>query len=254
MSLGQKPGVRGNEPRSATETFDFHLALSHIPDVEQFHLLAGAQEIPLKKHTQETLSGHATKNKALGLLNEGVQSEFTHYVEGVELPADHTSILRVTYSSQTAAIPELALMAVHVPLWIRTEQRRRNLPRTAQAVPVSLALRGVATPPPDEDAVAAANDADHLLTTASTAATVVFLHPQLSSTNATVAGHVMDNHINSPDNITNIQHFQSQIGRQGQTGRRPPRRRIYTGMCSHGGPNSRKQANRFPTTGSRSRL
>lgn len=217
MSLGQKPDARGNEPLSTTETFDFHLALGHIPDLEQFHLLAGAQEIPLKKHTQKTLSVHASKNKALGLLNEGAQSEFTHYVEGVELPAGHTSILRVTYPSQTAPIPELALMAVHVPLWIRTGQRRRNLPRTAQAVPVSLALRGVATPPPDEDAVAAANDADQLLTTASTAATVVFLHPQLSSTNATVAGLVMDNHINSPDNITSIQHFQSQIGRQGKS-------------------------------------
>ncbi len=149
------------------------------------------------------------------MLHEGAQSEFTHYVEGVELPAGHTSILRVTYPSQTCPIPELALMAVHIPLWIRTEQRRRNLPRTAQGVPVSLALRGVATPPPDEDAATAANDADHLLTTASTAATLVFLHPQLSSTNGTIGGLIMDNHINSPDNITNIQHFQSQIARQG---------------------------------------
>jgi hypothetical protein len=215
MVLGQKHGALGNEPLSETETFDFHLALGHIPDIEQFHLLVGAQEIPLKKHTRKTLSAHASKNKALGLLHEGAQSEFTHYVEGVELPAGHTSILRVTYPSQTAPIPELALMAVHIPLWIRTEQRRRNLPRTAQGVPVSLALRGVGTPPPDEDAVTAANDADHLLTTASSAATIVFLHPQLSSTNGSIAGKIMDNHINSPDNITNIQHFQAQINRQG---------------------------------------
>ena len=215
MLSEQKYAMLDHEFRPATEKFDFHLALGHIPDAEQFHLLVGAQEIPLKKHTQETLPVHATRNKAFGLLDEGVQAEFTHYVEGVELPADHTSILRVMYPSQTAPIPELALMAVHIPLWIRTEQRRRNLPRTAQGVPASLALRGVSTPPPDEEAMTAANDADHLLTTASTAAALVFLHPQLSSTNSTIAGNILDNHINSPDNITNIQHFQSQINRQG---------------------------------------
>ena len=186
MSLKQKPGVRTNAPLSATETFDFHLALGHIPNVEQFHLWVGSQEITLKQHTRKTLSVHASKNKALGLLHEGAHSEFTHYVEGVELPSDHTSILRVMYPSQTAPIPELALTAVHVPLWVRTEQRRRHLPRTAQGMPVSLALRGVTTLPSHKDAVTAANDADHLLTTASTAASLVFLHPQLSTTNATI--------------------------------------------------------------------
>ncbi len=215
MSLKQKPGVHTNAPLSATETFDFHLALGHIPDVEQFHLIVGAQEIPLKQHSQKTLSVHASKNKALGLLHEGAHLEFTHYVEGVELPAGHTSILRVMYPSQTAPISELALMAVHIPLCVRTEQRRQHLPRTAQGMPVGLALRGITTLPPHEDAVTAANDADHLLTATSTAASLVFMHPQLSSTNASIAGKIMDNHINSPDNITNIQHFQSQISRQG---------------------------------------
>ena len=41
--------------------------------------------------------------------------------------------------------------------------------------------------------VTAANDADHLLTTASSAAALVFLHPQLSSTNSTIAGNIMIN-------------------------------------------------------------
>ncbi len=42
MVSGQKPGAPGNKPLSATETFDFHLALGHSPNVEQFHLLVGA--------------------------------------------------------------------------------------------------------------------------------------------------------------------------------------------------------------------
>src|SRR5215469_11319721 len=106
MLSAQKSATLDHEFRPATETFDFHLALGHIPDVEQFHLLVGAQEIPLKKHTHETHSVHDIRNKAFALLGEGAQAEFTHYVEGVELPAGHTSILRVIYPSQTAPIPE----------------------------------------------------------------------------------------------------------------------------------------------------
>jgi len=49
----------------------------------------------------------------------------------------------------------------------------------------------------------------------STATTVIFHHPQLATVNATAAATVMDDHINGPDNLTNIQRFNAEIKRQG---------------------------------------
>src|SRR5262249_22035436 len=149
MAITQKPIAPSRKslgrarPRLTSETFDFHFALGHLPDVKQFQLHTGTQTIPLKAHTPETLATHAGKNKALGLLDEGTRSAFTHYVEGVDLSATRVSILRVTYPSPTAPIPELALMSVHIPLWARTAHRQRKLQRTAVGVPVGLARLGV---------------------------------------------------------------------------------------------------------------
>ena len=76
-------------------------------------------------------------------------------------------------------------MAVHVPRWARQAHRRRALRRDANGVPVALAVHGVSTRIPFSRALAASLDADLLITTSSTAASVVFYHPQLATSNAT---------------------------------------------------------------------
>jgi LBP / BPI / CETP family, C-terminal domain len=206
---------RAGEEMPETETFDFHFTLGHLPGIEQFHLHTGSERIPLRPHTAQTLAAHAARNRALGLLDDEARSMFTHYAEGVSLSPRVARILRVVYASATAPIPELALMTVHVPRWARSAHRQQALRRDTNGVPVSLASLGVTTPQPFAHALAASIDADQLVTTASTAATLVFHHPQLATSDPATAAVVMDDHINSPDNLANIQRFQGQISRQG---------------------------------------
>jgi hypothetical protein len=208
--------LRGGHQERPAETFDFHFALGHLPGVDQFYLHTGYERIALKPHTPETLAEHAKRNRALGLLDDDMRGTFTHYVESIELSPRRARILRVTYPSARASIPELALMAVHVPLWARTAHRQRRLQRDHRGVPPNLAHLGVTTRLPYAQALAAANDADHLITTISTAATIVFHHPQLATSDPVTAAAVIDDHINSSDNLTNIQRFQGQIARQGK--------------------------------------
>jgi hypothetical protein len=219
MRRGQ-PAVGPAMPRkgaaaAATETSDLHFALGHLPGIDRFQLHTGGRRIALRAHTPQTRTAHAARNQALGLLDATERATFTHYAEGVELSSRRACILRVTYPSKTASIPALAMMAVHVPRWARQAHREQRLRRDAQGVPIGLAQLGLTTRLPFARAIAASIDADDLLTTNSTAAAVVFHHPQLATSNPTTAAVVMDDHINSPDNLINIQRFGSQISRQG---------------------------------------
>jgi hypothetical protein len=199
----------------ASDTLDFHFALGHLPGAGPFHLNTGSERIALQPHTPDTLAAYASRNDALGLLDDESRSMFTHYAEAVELPADRVRILRVPYPSATAPIPELALLAVHVPVWARQATRERRLRRNAQGVPPGLARLGVTTRLPFAQALAAANDADQLITTQSTAATLVAMHPQLASADPVVKATILDGHVNSPDNLANVQRFAGAISRQG---------------------------------------
>ena len=199
----------------AVETLDFHFALGHLPGIGQFQLHAAGRRIALQAHTPATLAAHAARNRALGMLDEAGRAAFTHFAEGVELSSRQASILRVTHPSKSAPIPDLALMTVHVPRWARQAHRERRLQRDAQGVPISLALLGVTARLPFARAIAASLDADQLVTTNDTAASLVFHHPQLATVNPTTAAVVMDDHIKSPDNRRNIERFAGQISRQG---------------------------------------
>lgn len=207
--------LRANRVERENETLDFHFALGHLPGIEQFHLHTGGAKIALTPHTPETRALHATRNLALGLLDDDTLCTFTHYVESVELSPKRTRILRVTYPSPDAPIPDLALMAVHVPAWARRAHRERRLHRNEHGVPHNLVHLGVTARLPFAQALAASIDADHLVTTTSLAATVVFHHPQLATSDPTASATVMDDHINSGDNLANIQRYQGQINRQG---------------------------------------
>lgn len=218
----QRPGpaaragaLRAGRDAEPVETLDFHFALGHLPGVEQFQLHVGGERIPLTAHTPQTLAAHAARNAALGLLDEETRATFTHYAEAVPLSPRRARILRVSYPSPSAPIPDLALLAVHVPTWARQAHRERRLQRDDRGVPAGLAQLGVTTRLPFSRAVAASCDADRLITTVSSAATVVFMHPQLATSDPVTAAAVMDDHINSPDNLAAIQRFQGQISRQG---------------------------------------
>jgi hypothetical protein len=203
-----------NPAAGAADTLDFHFALGHLPGAGPFHLNTGSHTIALQPHTPGTLAAFAQRNQALGLLDDESRAMFTHYAEAVELPSDRVRILRVGYPSPAAPIPELALLAVHVPVQARQAARERRLPRNADGVPSGLARLGVTTRLPYDQALAAANDADLLLTTQSTAAALVAMHPQLASANPAVKATVLDGHINSPDNLASIQRFAGAISRQ----------------------------------------
>lgn len=210
LALARKAG------QDAPETLDFDFALGHLPGIGQFHLNTGSKRIALQRHTPDTLAAHASRNRALGLLDEESRSMFTHYAEAVELPTDRARILRVTYPSATAPIPELALLAVHVPVWARQAAREQRLQRDAQGVPLALVQLGLTTRLPYAQAMAAANDADQLITVQATAAALVAMHPQLASADPVVTAAILDGHINSPENLANVQRFQGVITRQQQ--------------------------------------
>ena len=93
--------------------------------------------------------------------------------------------------------------------------RQRSLQRNALGVPTNLVHLGVVTRLPFAKALAAANDADQLVTPTSTAAGLVFFHPQLATSDPATAAAIMDDHINSSDNLDNIERFQGVITRQG---------------------------------------
>jgi LBP / BPI / CETP family, C-terminal domain len=212
-----RPGtLEASLEENAAETFDFHFALGHLPGTGPFELHTGTERISLQPHTTETLTAYARRNAALGLLDEETRSTFTHYAEDVGLSPRTARILRVTYPSATAPIPELALLAVHVPLSARRAHRAQRLQRDAQGVPHNLAQLGVTRHLSYVLALAAADDADQLVTVTSSAAALVFMHPQLATTNRATAATIMDDHINSAGNLANIQRFQGQISRQGK--------------------------------------
>jgi hypothetical protein len=198
-----------------TETVDLHVALGHLPGVRQFQLhTGGSRRVALRPHTRDTLAAHTRRNRALGLLEGPGRARFTHYAEGVALPTDRVTLLRVSYPG-SGSIPELALLATHVPGWAMRAARERELHRDGAGIPVPLAVVGVTRAVPAEQELAAAADADLLLSTVSTAATLVSMHPQLATIDTTTAATVMNGHILSTDNLGNIQRFNGQISRQG---------------------------------------
>ena len=217
------PGPRGHgrpcRPApdvGATETVDLHVALGHLPRVREFALhTGGGRRVRLRPHTRETLAAHARRNRALGLLEGPARARFTHYAESVELPTDRVTVLRVSYPGQ-ATIPELALMVAHVPGWAMRAARERDLQRDAGGVPVALAVVGVTRAVAPEQELAAAADADRLLTTLKSAATLVSMHPQLASVDPTTAATVLNGHILTAANKGNIQRFDGLISSQGQ--------------------------------------
>ncbi len=194
-----------------TETVDLHVALGHLPGVRRFQLhIGGGRRVALRPHTRDTLAAHARRNRALGLLEGQASARFTHYVEGVELPTDRVTVLRVSYPG-AASVPELALIVTHVPTWAMRAARERD----PGAVSIALAVVGVTRAVAPEQVLAAADAADLLLTTLKSAATLVSMHPQLATVDPGTAATVMTGHILTADNLPNIQRFDGVISRQG---------------------------------------
>ena len=71
--------------RRRTERTDLHFAFGHVRGVTGFFLLADGKRIALKRHTKR--SREALRRKG-GLWAEMDLSQLSHYVSGVELPAE----------------------------------------------------------------------------------------------------------------------------------------------------------------------
>lgn len=202
-----------NSPADKLESHILHFALGHLGGGLEFELRAGRLRYPLMEHNSETRSAYCAKNAALRQLPSGHLATLTHYVERALLPAKCTTILRVVSQTKTAKgrLPMLAALGIHVPLQARrAHSARRSLiphiplfdyldlpqPAASEAPEISLAAADVFTPP-------------------STAAALVFQHPQLATVNPATATIVIDEHIQSRDNAINIARFGATIASQG---------------------------------------
>jgi len=181
-----------------TEKVTLHFDLSHCPPDKEYSLGALGVKRSLTQHTPETLRRHSESNKALALLSAQQQSQVTHFVEDVELPADAVGIQLVTCpNADPNSIPELALAFVHIPTSVKRShlrQKRKLSERQPHAsalthFDVSLAAHSA------EEAAAVKLDATFMVTPFSTAETLIFNHPDLLTIKANVAANVIMDHI-----------------------------------------------------------
>jgi hypothetical protein len=208
MTLEEQPTVTtpasSQRPRSSKarpkETKHLHFDLSHYPNHDDFTLRVGARKHPLRPHSAETRSAAGASNALLGRIHP---DRLTHFVEGVELPADAPVMLRVTSSKLPAAanIDTLAIAAIHIP----TESRNKALierwkREDAAGLPLTphpkLEAMGVKAPSPDASP-AEKEDYQKLILESTTvngafdvATTLVMHHPELMSLDPDIHGLV----------------------------------------------------------------
>jgi hypothetical protein len=200
-----------------TEQVTLHFRLGKLPSTSEFHLAAGRRRIPLIAHTPETMEAHSKKNRALAALSPETRAGFTHYVENAELPSDVAMLLRVEYASGDAhkSLPELAALHIHIPRQARYEHRRQKIDRGEITYPPRRPRPRISSDEEREKIVQESLDADSLITSQSTAAAILFQHPQLATSDPKIATIVVDDHINSPQNAINMSRFGGVIHSQG---------------------------------------
>jgi hypothetical protein len=201
----------GERAVRTSENVTLHFDLGHCPDDAEFTLVAGGgieHKLTSYADAPEKLEEHRAANPALALIPEEHIGRITHFVEDAEIAADHATIRKVVYPSlDDHPLPEIALMFVHVPTGHRRAHIKRN-PVTNGEGPHHelLAHYGVEANSlngeHDHDELRLA--ADNIKPPRETAKSMVFFHPEIGSTNATVAPDVLDNYITQAEGFQDL--------------------------------------------------
>lgn len=203
--------------RIETKTFHFDL---HYAGLDHDYVLdTGEGHFPLRRHTAETLAEHQRSNRALALLDEGQLKKISHFVEGAKVPSDVARIVRVTFPIEGAPLPGVASMLPYVPSEARRAHRETHLDDFLERRPSIFRRLGVTAEIPQDELVDVWADADLVADSPlEVAKSLTFSHPQLGSRNDQTAAVVMDDHIDTADDLYAFATLISSLGPASETG------------------------------------
>jgi hypothetical protein len=186
----------------------FHLDLSFIPDnnVSNLELSINEHSVDVQTHSEGSLSAAIEANSALRALPAEKRKCFTHHatVEDVHLPDNAIRFVKVVAQSTKhpdAHLPEVFLYAIHLPEPTLRAHFEKKLSKKPGLCHPKLSAYGLSQAPADRKAALdQIVDAQKLVTAHDTAATLVFQHPELATSQHYVATVVMSDHVNpSPE-------------------------------------------------------
>ncbi len=197
----------------------FHFDLSHLPpSVPALRLHVGVHRYPMSLHSADTRAAAIRDNAALALLSAEQRGHITHYadVDESHLPERQLRRLKVTFD-QGNALPALVLMWFYLPLAARQRHRERKFKNSGSRRHPKLAQYGVGLI--DGAALVRVYDAaDDITTPMDAAKAIIFHHPGLATRDVTTATRIMDDHIESPDNLAALNNLATAISKQGTAG------------------------------------
>jgi hypothetical protein len=205
--------------RLRTEVKTLHFGLSYVPDAasKSFTLQTGEAAMALRAHTPATLAEHRLHNRGLAALDDTQLQRVTHFVEAVALPADVSRFLQLTYPLEGAPLPALAGFITYIPSAARARHRRSRIAQLRQRPHALLGHYGCSLEAhnllEDEALLALWGDADLVMETPlDIARSLTFSHPQLATRNGDIAAIVVDEHI---DTANDLRAFATLISRLG---------------------------------------
>jgi len=207
-----------------TETCTLHLCLGYVDravgaDAERVYTVnTGDAKVECRPHTDETRAHHRRHNRALALLSDEQLREVTHFAEEVVLPADTARFIQVTYALPEAPLPALASYLTYIPKEARAKNRRRRAAALRTRQPNVLTRLGATAHHhlaalAEDDLLALWADADLVNDSPlEVAKSLTFSHPQLASRNDEVAAIVMDDHIDTANDLLAFATLISSLG------------------------------------------
>ncbi len=182
------------------ETRTLHFDLSSFPQDAEYTLLADGKRHQVnsyKKHP-EKLAEHIKQNRALALIGKSELPRISHFVERIKFNAARACMHRIVYPSlDDHPLPEIAMCYFHVPArHVAKAYRRIRALKGKVPHPHSLSAYGVGE---HRLAAMSAKDMEDIYVDAAsigesakkTAQTIVLNHPELGSTDPTVAAMIV---------------------------------------------------------------
>jgi hypothetical protein len=200
-----------------TKTFHFGLTYAGKAAEREYTLHTGDNDYVLKPHTDETRAAFRQRNRALALLSEEQLQQITHYAPEVSVPADVARFMRLTFPEPGAPLPALAGFLTYIPAEARMANRRRNLARLRERSHPMLAYYGAkasaANSMSEGELLSLWADADLIAETPlETAKSLAFSHPQLATRDPETAAVVMDDHIDTTNDLRAFAVLISKLG------------------------------------------
>ena len=180
QAAGRAPGHRRRMERT-----DLHFAFGHVRGVTGFFLLADGKRIALRRHTKR--SREALRRKG-GLWAKMDLSQLSHYVHGVELPAERAILIsahgkrgrREVVVGQLWRVPRASTIALAKASHRLTGTYRHAVGSTRRLKPLGLTVREIRSP---QHLV----QLEMIVDTSTTALALVSVHPNIATVNKTAA-------------------------------------------------------------------